>query len=501
MLPQRPNSATSLQEYFQPFAAGIIGNRQFFETPYGRNRIVYADWTAAGRGYLPIERRLQQEILPFFANTHTGTTVTGRVMTAAYEEARAIVKEHVHAGDDDLLLFCGSGMTDAVCRLQRLLRLRESRREAVVFVTHMEHHSNHITWLETGATVEIIRPSADGNVDLEHLGRLLEQYRGTRLKVAAVTACSNVTGIQTPYHAIASMMHEHDGYCFVDFSASAPYIKIDMHPTGRGGCGPDAATRGSGVTTCDPDAIYFSMHKFLGGPGTPGVLIFGRRLYAGGVPDRPGGGTILYSNPWGGREFISDIEQREDGGTPPILQAIKAALCIRLKEEMGIPHVLERENQLLRQLFDRLRAIHGIAILAAQQRRRLGIVSFIVEHAHYNLVVKMLNDRFGIQTRGGCSCAGPYGHYLLNIDKTRSAAIRETLLSGDVSGKPGWVRLSLHPTMTDEELDYILDAIEITVQRYDEWKRDYSYDPASNEFVFRGWTGRQPQWFTAPLNA
>jgi selenocysteine lyase/cysteine desulfurase len=485
MLQQRLNRVDSLQEYFLPFAAHIIGNRQFFETPVGRSRIIYADWTAAGRGYLPIEKKIQQEILPFFANTHTGTTITARAMSAAYEEAKTIVKEHVHAAGDDVLLFCGSGMTDAVCRLQRMLGLREHSKEMVVFVTHMEHHSNHISWLETGATVEIIRPSEDGNVDLDHLRHLLERYRHQKTMIAAISACSNVTGIQTPHHAIASLMHGSGGYCFVDFAASAPYVTIDMHPPVSGG---------------DLDAIYFSFHKFLGGPGTPGVLIFNRRLHTGSVPDRPGGGTLLYSNPWGGREYVPDIEQREDGGTPPILQAIKAALCIRLKEEMGVAQLLRREEEMVEHIFDRLPEIPGVALLAATQRRRLGIVSFIVEHAHYNLIVKILNDRFGIQTRGGCSCAGPYGHWLLNIDETRSGAIRDSLLAGDMSCKPGWVRLSVHPTMTDDELDFILDAIEITVQRYEEWEKDYVYDAVGNEFVFRGWEERRRRCFDGPLH-
>ena len=490
MLPQRQNNAgprpLPLEDYFSSFADHVIGRRQFFESPFGRNRVIYADWTAGGRGYGPIEKRLQCNVLPFFANTHTGTTVTGRAMTAAYEEAKAIIKAHVHADTDDLLLFCGSGMTDAVCRLQRMLGLRASKEEMVVFVTHMEHHSNHISWLETGATVEIIRAAPDGNVDLEYFTELLKKYKHRRVKIAAVTACSNVTGIQTPYHTIAALVHAYSGYCFVDFASSAPYVSIDMHPPEPGG---------------DLDGIYFSCHKFLGGPGTPGVLVFNGRLHKGGVPDRPGGGTILYSNPWGGREYISDIEQREDGGTPPILQAIKAALCIRLKEEMGVEQMLRREEELLECVFDRLPGMPGVTILEAGYRRRLGIVSFMMTGGHYNLVVKMLNDRFGIQTRGGCSCAGPYGHFLLHIDEARSQAMRASLKSGDLSCKPGWVRLSLHPTMTDDEIGYILDAIGITVERYREWAADYVYDPASNEFVFRGWgeRNRVREWFSAPL--
>lgn len=492
MLPKRPNrtDALPLEDHFSPFAAQVIGHRQFFESPFGRNRVIYADWTAGGRGYGPIEQRLQEDVLPFFANTHTGTTVTGRAMTAAYEEARAIVKEHVHAGAGDVLLFCGSGMTAAVTLLQRLLGLRAHYREAVVFVTHMEHHSNHITWLETGATVEIIPPSAEGDVDPEHLRQLLEQYRHCKIKIAAITACSNVTGIGTPVHAIAALMHAYGGHCFVDFAASAPYVSIDMHPSASGGGDPDAGSGG------DLDAIYFSGHKFLGGPGTPGILVFNERLYGNRIPDRPGGGTLLYSNPWGGREYVSDIEQREDGGTPPILQAIKAALCIRLKEEMGIPEIMEREEQLLRLIFDRLPCIPGVRILAADHRRRLGIVSFMVAGAHYHLIVKILNDRFGIQTRGGCSCAGPYGHWLLGIDEAYSDQILQSLRAGDLSCKPGWVRLSLHPTMTDDEIGYILDAIEITVERYQEWAADYVYDKARNEFGYKGEEERRisPIW-------
>jgi selenocysteine lyase/cysteine desulfurase len=207
----------------------------------------------------------------------------------------------------------------------------------------------------------------------------------------------------------------------------------------------------------------------------------------------------MYSNPWGGREYVPDIEQREDGGTPPILQAIKAALCIRLKEEMGVAQLLGREEEMVERIFGRLPEMPGVTILAAAQRRRLGIVSFIVEHAHYNLIVKILNDRFGIQTRGGCSCAGPYGHFLLNIGEACSVAIRESLLAADLSCKPGWVRLSIHPTMTDDELDYILDAIEITIQRYKDWEKDYVYDAVSNEFVFRGWVEHSPRWFGGSL--
>jgi len=441
---------STLETYFSPFRANIIGQGVCYETPFGRQRLLYADWTASGRAYRPIEMKLLEEVLPYYGNTHTETTITGEKMTAAYEGAKEVIRAHVGAGEEDVLIFCGSGMTSAVNKLQRMMGLKSNWPEGaacgpaaeerpLVLVTHMEHHSNHISWLETTATVEVIRPDEKGDVDLGHLRELLVRYRNRRVKIAAVTACSNVTGIETPYREIARVMHEQDGLCFVDFACSAPYVNIDM--TGL-------------------DAIYFSMHKFLGGPGTPGVLVFNRKLYDRPVPDQPGGGTISYSNPWGGREYVEEIAAREDGGTPPILQGIKAGLCIRLKEEMGVQRILERESQLVERLMERLSHLVGIRILAAEHRKRLGVISFVVSAMHYDTVVKALNDRFGIQARGGCSCAGTYGHFLLGVDQAWSEAIRKAVLAGDLRSKPGWVRLSLHPTMTDKEIDYIADAVE-----------------------------------------
>jgi selenocysteine lyase/cysteine desulfurase len=461
---------STLEAYFSPFRANVVGQQVYFDTPFGRKRMLYADWAASGRAYRPIEMELLDGVLPFFGNTHTETTVTGLRMSEAYEGAKRIIREHVHAGEEDVLLFCGSGMTSAVNKLQRMLGMkggaptREEKRAGdvreedrpLVLVTHMEHHSNHISWLETNATVEVIPPGENGELDVSLFREVLERYGSRPVKIAAVTACSNVTGIETPYLAVARVMHEFGGLCFVDFACSAPYVGIDMHPGGQG---------------ADLDAIYFSGHKFLGGPGTPGVLVFNRKLCSNRVPDQPGGGTLLYSNPWGGREYIDDIEAREDGGTPPVLQGIKMGLCIKLKEEMGIASIRGREAEMVGRLMERLTSMAGVEVLAADHRERLGVVSFIVEGMHYNSVAKLLNDRFGIQARGGCSCAGTYGHYLLCIDRMRSEAIREALLRGEIQSKPGWVRLSLHPTMTDDEIDYIADAVEMVATKHGEWEK------------------------------
>jgi|UniRef100_UPI00404AF0CC selenocysteine lyase/cysteine desulfurase len=490
------SSIASLQEHFAPFRANIIGINQDFESPYGRQTILYADWTASGRMFGPIEQMLSREIAPFIGNTHTEASVTGTTMTRAYHEARRIIKEHVNASQEDAIICHGSGMTSVVNKFQRILGLRlhedfrdqvsiPTQERPVVFVTHMEHHSNQTSWIESIAEVRVINADADGLVDLSHLATLLEECRDRRVKLAAVTSCSNVTGILTPYHAIAGLMHRAGGKCFVDFAASAPYIAIDMHPADD----PDGWL----------DAIYFSPHKFLGGPGSSGVLIFNKQLYHNGVPDDPGGGTVDWTNPWGEHRYFEDIETREDGGTPGFTQAIRTALCVRLKEAMGVQQIQRREHELLDVIWDRLMAIPGLHILADQHRDRLGIISFYIDDLHYNLAVRLLNDRFGIQTRGGCSCAGTYGHYLLHVTREHSKSITNLIDTGDKTEKPGWVRLSLHPTTTDEEALRLVEAIETLANNHRTWGKDYSYNPQTNEFTHHNDTGaisrRVQHWF------
>lgn len=493
---------STLENYFAVFARDIIGKDQVFDSPFGQKEIIYADWTASGRAFQPIEDCIQKNVLPFAGNTHTATTVTGTYMSHAYEQAKNIIRQHVHAAGDDTLIFCGSGMTHAVNKLQRILGLRvpermkdyfrhtnsytpgDERLRPVVFVTHMEHHSNHTSWLETIATVIIINPAANGNVDLAHLRQLLEQYKDRKYKIAAVTACSNVTGIETPYYAIAQMLHNHAGWCFVDFACSAPYVNIDMHPEAKG---------------AHLDAVYFSGHKFLGGPGTPGILIFNNRLYTNQVPDQPGGGTVLYSNPWDAHRYVNSIEQREDGGTPPFISAIKVAMCIRLKEEMGVNKIRDREKEMAALVFNRLEKIKNCVLLEPGYKQRLAIFSFVVKDTNHHLFVKLLNDRFGIQSRGGCSCAGTYGHYLLHVGKEKSYEILHALRKGNLSVKPGWIRISLHPIMSNATINALMDAVELTAASYPAWSKDYSYDPASNEYYYKGmssnWQTPVDTWF------
>lgn len=486
----------NLELYFSKFRNNIIGINQQFDSPYGTKQIIYADWIASGRLYSPIEKSILENFGPFVGNTHSESSITGTSMTKAYHSAKEIIKKHVNARQSDLLVFAGFGMTAAVNKFQRLLGLRvceqltkytniPNEEKPVVFITHMEHHSNQTSWLETICDVVIIEPDENGLINLDHFDHLLKHYQDRKYKFGSFTAASNVTGIHVPYHRLAKMIHEYGGICFVDFAAAAPYVDINMNPE-------------------DPmeklDAIFFSPHKFLGGPGTSGVLIFDSKLYNKRVPDHPGGGTVDWTNPWGEHRYIQDIEAREDGGTPGFLQAIKTALAIKLKEEMGTVNMAEREKYLLGKAFYWLSSIPSLQILAHETMERLGIISFYVEDIHYNLMVKLLNDRFGIQVRGGCSCAGTYGHYLLHVDPTRSKRITDKINNGDLSEKPGWVRMSIHPTMTDQELDYILSGIEDSINNIAEWSQDYYYSSKTNEYFHNSTKGHEydriNNWFS-----
>jgi selenocysteine lyase/cysteine desulfurase len=473
-----------MERNFQAFRENIVGLDATFPTQYQSNQhLIYADWTASGRCYQPIEKIIGRKVAAFCANTHTETNSTGMSMTQAYHQALKIIKQHVGANQDDAILAIGSGMTGAVNKFQRILGLKihekyknliqlgENERP-IVFVTHMEHHSNQTTWLETICDVEIINPNVNGLVDLNHFQTLIDKYAHRKVKIAAITSCSNVTGVFTPYHQMAEMIHRVGGVCFVDFACSAPYIEINMHPKDN--------------PLQYLDAIYFSPHKFLGGPGTPGILIFNKNLYQNAVPDTPGGGTVEWTNPWKGHRYIDDIEQREDGGTPAFMQTIKAALAVKLKEQMGVDNILKREKQQNRLVFAALRKIPNLHLLAPNIEQRLSIFSFYIDGLHYNLGVKILNDRFGIQVRGGCSCAGTYGHYLLNIQEEElSKTITNQIDEGDYTNKPGWIRMSLHPTSSDDEIWYILDAIKQLAENHQEWAKDYVHIARQNTFLPR----------------
>ncbi len=489
---------SELEKHFEYFRRNTIGHDLIFDSPFGPKKLIYADWIASGRLYAPIEAHMSNVIGPYVANTHTETCELGQRMTLAYLLAHKRIKEHVNAGQDDVIITAGSGMTTVINKMLRIMGLKNClwighkghkdcqklKERPVVFLTHMEHHSNHTNWFEANVDVVVLKPDSNLLVDLDELRTQLELHKDRIFKIGSFTACSNVTGIQNPIHEMARIMHEHGGVIFVDYAASAPYVDINMHPD-------DELEK--------LDAVFFSPHKFLGGPGSSGVMIFDRSLYKTDSPDNPGGGTVDWTNPWGEYKYIDDIEIREDGGTPGFLQTIRAALAAEVKSQMNTSLMAEMEHRLVKQAFHLFRKFEGVHILADNIEDRLGAFSFYLENVHFNLVVKMLSDRYGIQVRGGCACAGTYGHYLLDVSYEKSKRITELINHGDLSEKPGWIRASFHPTMTMDELELLAEAVKEIRENHKTWGDDYIYNRHTNEFRHRNEpadkTGIIAPWF------
>jgi len=494
---------------FEYLRSQVVGIDSSFETPFGRRMLVYCDYTASGRCLTFIERYVQC-LQRNYANTHTEDDVTGRSMSQLLHAAESMIKRSVNAGPQGRIIACGTGATGAIDKLQQLLGVAlppvtrravgellgeflgddqfgrfqrfHAERQTVVFVGPYEHHSNEVTWRQGLATVVEVNLAPDGGVDLSHLEKLLRDpaYQG-RLRIGSFSAASNVTGMRSPVSSIARLLHAHGAYACFDYAASAPYVDINMNP--------DPGPEGG-----DPaiDAVFLSPHKFLGGPGSSGVLVFNERLYARDLPPSVGGGgTVDYVSPVD-QDFIRDIEEREKAGTPGVLQTLKAALALDLKNRLGPERIEEREQELLGRAMARWSANLRIEILGnPDPARRIGIVSFNLKdprgrYLHPKAVTVLLNDLFGIQSRAGCSCAGPYGHRLLGIDNDTSERYRDWVRKGYLGIKPGWCRVGFHYTMDDAEADYVMAAVEFLAEFGCRFLSLYDFDPATGM-----WTHRQ----------
>jgi selenocysteine lyase/cysteine desulfurase len=302
------------------------------------------------------------------------------------------------------------------------------------------------------------------------------------LRIGSLSAASNVTGIISDTAAISSLLHAHGALSFWDFAASAPYVGIEMRSNAGGS--PDYK-----------DDLFISPHKLIGGPGTPGVLVARRELLNNPVPAVPGGGTVTYVSPEHHR-YHPDPEHREEGGTPSIIGAIRAGLAFRLKEAVGVERIRGLEHDFIRRAIESWSGNPRLRILGNPLADRLSIVSFVVEFGdkvlHHNYVVALLNDLFGIQARGGCSCAGPYGHRLLGIDLDTSSRFERAIDAGCEVIKPGWVRLSFNYFIPDQEFEYILDAVHMVAD--DGWRLlpDYRYEPSTGVWRHKNGLPRPP---------
>jgi selenocysteine lyase/cysteine desulfurase len=475
---------------------GVIGDNEVMDGPYGARRVTYADYTASGRAVDFVEDFIRSEVLPRYANTHTESSGTGLQTTRLREDARAIIRAAVGGDDDTLVIFCGSGATGAIDKLIRILGIRipaelddryalsqsiPASERPVVFIGPYEHHSNELPWRESIADVIEIPEDADGHVDAGRLEQELVRFADRPLRIGSFSAASNVTGILTDTEEISVLLHRHGALSFWDYAAAAPYVPIQI------------GDRASGPAY--KDALFISPHKFIGGPGSPGVLVVARDLVRNRVPTVPGGGTVAYVNPVE-QQYLTDPVAREEGGTPDIVGSIRAGLVFQLKEAVGLELIQAREERFWQRALSAWRTDSNIGVLGDTDAARLSIVSFVIRsgrgYLHHNFVVAVLNDLFGIQARGGCSCAGPYGHRLLGIDLDRSHEFQREIGAGCEGIKPGWTRVNFNYFISDGVCDYVIEAVRLVAAQGWKLLPDYSFDPRSGLWHHRAAAAEPP---------
>ncbi|MCA0900985.1 aminotransferase class V-fold PLP-dependent enzyme [Microbulbifer agarilyticus] len=482
------STSDTVEHLLKRIRDNVIGERMPMRTPFGERPLVYADYTASGRALQFVEDTIRDKVLPWYANTHTETSATGRQTMAFREQARSAIRTSVNASDEHAIIFCGAGATAAVNRIVDCLGLRKDHyvriggtsgtisdsARPVVFIGPYEHHSNDLPWRESVAEVVTIPLDAMGGVDLDALQSALEQYAERPLKIGSFSAASNVTGIRTDTTAVTRLLHQHNALSFWDYAAAAPYVDIDV--------------QGQDGLSCK-DALFISPHKFVGGPGTPGILIVRRTLLPENQPAVTGGGTVSWVSP-GRHTYLPAGERREEAGTPAIVESVRAGMIFALKDQVGADTIEAREAHWLERAFSRWADNPNIEILGGTDAERVSIVSLHLlqdgKPLHYGFVVALLNDLFGIQVRGGCSCAGPYGHHLLHLTDEQSTAIEKLVSEGESILKPGWVRLNFNYFLDEETVDYLIEAIELIAEHGHRMLSFYQYDTAAGVWRYQG---------------
>ena len=464
----------------------IIGDRQSIQTPFGDKPLVYADYVASGRSLTFIEDYIRDHVLPYYANTHTEASFTGAQITTLREQARQEIKRSLNCQSDDQVIFCGSGATAVINKLIDILNLRlpqelskryladariNDSERPVVFVGPYEHHSNELPWRESIAEVICIPLTESGEIDLSVLEQKLKDNAHRSLLIGSFSAASNVTGIKSDIAAITKMLKQYSALTFWDYAAAAPYVDINMN-----GASPK-------------DAIFISPHKFIGGPGTPGILVIKKSLLKNAIPAVVGGGTVLYVTPKD-HVYVEHSERREEGGTPAIVESIRAGLVFKLKREVGVNEIERLEGSFIQRAIKRFQACPNLEILGNPSTRRIAIMALRFKHddkdLHYGFIVSLLNDLFGIQVRGGCSCAGPYGHSLLGMDMPYSRAIESEIKQGNMLLRPGWVRLNFNYFIDEQEFEYLLKAVELVATSGWRMLPFYQVDVKSGVWRFQG---------------
>ena len=475
-----------MNQLIEKIREAVIGSQQRFNTPFGEKPLVYADYTASGRGLAFIEDYIREQVLPWYANTHTETSFTGAQTTALREQARQQIRSAVNGSADDQVIFCGPGATAAINKIIDILNLRlprdlsdryqlesqiPSAQRPVIFIGPYEHHSNELPWRESIADVVSIPLTDCGQIDTVELESQLQAHAERPLRIGSFSAASNVTGIKSNVEKVTQILKRYDALAFWDYAAAAPYVGIDM--------------QGENPL----DAVFISPHKFVGGPGTPGVLVVKKNVLGNSVPTVVGGGTVMYVTPED-HLYIEDHERREEGGTPAIIESIRAGLVFKLQQEVGTDEIERREQSFVERAIKRFNAVSNIEILGGDTAPRLSIMSLRFRHGHrdlhYGFVVSLLNDLFGIQVRGGCSCAGPYGHSLLGMDMNYSRDIETEIQKGAIVLRPGWVRLNFNYFIGEQEFEFLLRAIELVAEHGWRLLPYYQFNDKSGVWQFQG---------------
>lgn len=506
-------------EVVAAISSGIVGQYSRFTTPYGEKSIVYCDWTASGRLLSNIESYLTSNVMPFYGNTHTSTSITGHQSTCFRSEARQIIAQSVNAkvtgkAAEDVVLFTGNGTTSAVNKLVHSLGLNiplpfqegsvddseDINPRPLVFTSSYEHHSNLLPWRESFAQVVTIKYSQSTGVCLVDLEQKLRLYSNRKsLKIGTFSAASNVTGVLTAVDRVSVLLHSYGALAFFDYATAAPYTVIDMNPALD--------------HLAYKDAIFFSGHKFIGGPGAPGVLIVKRNVMVprDSTPPTPGGGTVFYVT-GDHHRYLSNREEREEGGTPYILGDIKLGLVMHLKQSVGSNWIQEEELRISAYAQLKLEGEAGTNIILLGRAStfassvgaapHLPIFSFLVRAGarflHHNFVCALLNDLFGVQSRGGCQCAGPFSQQLLGLSAEMNAKLEASLLDKQEVLRPGYSRISIPYWTSKEEIDYILDAVIFVALHGHKFLSAYRYNHRTGEWAHTTRLTRFPerQWIS-----